>query len=191
MMKHQKTFRLRWRLFLWGSSDILTGIVAHNGGQYFNYGQLGVHSPLTIHNARQKIVDARLTLIFMMGQGASRLHFNLSRWLILPFWMDVTIPFFDCWMGKTVNRSHSVDANLRTHLKAHLRDILTIIGCSTFVHKMHTVFIGSWKTVSMYYHLHPKPSRPLSFWATTIHIIWAMNACGPLCFSVFGRQLTA
>jgi len=77
------------------------------------------HSPVIMQDARPKMVDALLTLISMMGQGEGCVPLYLLRRPILPHWMDVTLQLFDCWMGMTVNRWHSVDA----HLRAHLRDI--------------------------------------------------------------------
>jgi len=85
----------------------------------------------------------------------------------------------NCW--------RSIDA----HLWAHLTDIVTVIGCSTIVHKLHTVYFGSQYTVSMYYHSNPKSSRHLSFGATTIHVTFPMNGICPSHFSAFGRQSIA
>jgi len=81
----------------------------------------------------------------------------------------------------------SVDA----HLWAHLRDIPTVIGCSTIVHKIHTVFFGSLYTLSMNYHLNPKSSILHSFWATTIHVICTMNDVCPWHCNAFGWHFTA
>jgi len=138
-------------------------------------------SPVIIQDARPEIIDAPLTLISMMGQWPCRLPFCLLRWPILLVWMDVTMQPFDCWMGKTINRWHSVDA----HLWAHLRDEITVIGCSTIVQKMHTVGTGSQNTICMYHHFNPRSSRDLSFWGPTIHLICMMNDLGPSRFSAF------
>jgi len=146
-----------------------------------------LHNPVIIQDARPEIVDAPLMLISMMGQGVCHLAFCLSKWPIHPVWMDVTMEPFDCWMGKTIYRWRSIDAQLW----AHLRDILSVTGCSTIVQKMHIVFVGSQHTVSMYYHLNPRSLRHLSFWATTLHIISMMNDVGPSRFSAFSRQFTA
>ena len=146
-----------------------------------------LHSPVIIQDTRPKIVDAPLTLISRMGQGVCHLRFYLLRWPILFLLMDATMQPLDCWMCKTVNCLHSVDA----HLRALLRDILTVIGYPIIVHKMHTVFIDSQYSISTYYHFHPKPSRPLGCWAPTIHVTWMINDIGPLRFNAFGRQFTA
>jgi len=146
-----------------------------------------LHIPVIIQDARPRIVNALVTLISMMGQGACRLPFCLLRRPILPLWVDATMQLFDCLMDTTVNRWRSIDA----HLRAHLRDTLTVIGCWTIVHQIHIIFIGSQYTVSTYYHLHPKASRHVSFSATTIHVVWMMNDVGLLRFSTFSQQLMA
>jgi len=146
-----------------------------------------LHSSVIIQDARPQIVGAPLTLISMMGQEACRLPCYIIRRPLLPLWMDVTMQLFDCWIGMTVNHSHFVNP----HLRAHCRHRLTVIGCSTIVHKMRIIFIASEYTVSTYYHSHPKALTPLSFWASTIHIIRMMNVVGPSLVSDFGREFLA
>jgi len=63
-MQDQKSLTLGWRSFLGGGSDITTSILAHKGGRYIDYGLMPMHSALSVHDARPKIVDALLTLIF-------------------------------------------------------------------------------------------------------------------------------
>jgi len=187
MMQDQKSFMLHWRSVLGGSSDIMSSIFAHQGLQYYEYGWMLLHSPVIIQDARPDIVDALMMLISMMVQGVCHLQFYLLRRPILLVWMHATLQPFGCWMGKTINRWLSIDA----HFWAHLRDILTVIRCSTIVQRMHIVFNGSQWTVCMYYHLNPRSSRHVSFSATTIHVICMMNDVGPLGFSTFGRHFTA
>jgi len=146
-----------------------------------------LHSPVIIKDARPDIVDAPMMLIYMIGQGACGLPFYLFRWPIHLYWMDVTMQPCDCWMSKTINCWRSVDG----HLWAHLRDILTVIGCSTIGQIMHTVSIGSQYTMSMYYDLNPRYSRDLSFWATTIHVICIVNDIGLSRLNALGRSFTA
>jgi len=90
---------------------------------------------------------------------------------------------FDCQQGKTKNCWRSVDA--------HLNGILTTIWCSTIVPKMDTVIIDSQCIVSMYYHVNPYRSMPLSFRATTIQVFWTKNDVGTPRFSAFRQQFTA
>jgi len=174
-MQDQKLLTLRWCSFLGGSSNIVSSSFAHNGRQYYDYGWMPLHSPVIIQDASSEIIDAPLTLISMMAQGACCLPFWLVWRPILLLWIDATMQSYDYWMGKTINCWHSVDA----HLWAHLRDIVTVIGCSTIVQKMHTGFIGSLYTVSMYFHLNPRSLTHLSFWATSAHVICMMNDVVP------------
>ena len=76
-------------------------------------------------------------------------------------------------------------------IDAHLKDLLSIAGCSTIAPKLHNTIIDIQYIVSMYIHFHPNTSMTLCFWAATIHGIWAMLDIGPLRFSAFGRQFIA
>jgi len=186
-MQDKSWLTLCWFSFSWDSSGINSSIFAHKGLKYFHYGLMLLHSPVIIEDGRPYIVDALLMLISMMRQGACRLPFYLLCWPILPLWMDATMQPCDSWKGKTMNHCCSIDA----HLWADLRDLLTVIGCSTIVQKMHTVFIGRQYTICMNYHLNQRSSRHLSFWATYIEVICMMNGVGPSHFSTFGWQFIA
>jgi len=43
---------------------MVTSIVARKGSLCVDYGSMAMHSTLSVHDARPKIVDALLTLIF-------------------------------------------------------------------------------------------------------------------------------
>jgi len=58
----QKLLLLCWHWFLGGSSRIVTSILAHQGGQYFDYGLLPMNSPWIMQIAQPKIVDTPLML---------------------------------------------------------------------------------------------------------------------------------
>jgi len=64
MMQDQKLLTLHWRSFLGGGSNIVTTIFTHKGSQHIDYSVISLHSGLIIKDARTKIVDAPLTLIF-------------------------------------------------------------------------------------------------------------------------------
>jgi hypothetical protein len=53
---------------LGGGSDIVCIIFAEKGSQYNHYVTISMNSPGIIHVARLKIVDAPLTIIFIMQQ---------------------------------------------------------------------------------------------------------------------------
>jgi hypothetical protein len=145
------------------------------------------HSLDIIQDVRPEIFDTPLTLICMTAKGACSMPYFLLRQPVLLVWMDATMQPAVCWMGMTTNHWRSVDA----HIWAHLRDILIVIGCSTIVQKLLTVFIGSQYTGFMYYPLNPRSSRHLSFWATTIHIISIMNDVAAVRFNAIGRRFMA
>jgi len=62
-MQDETSLTLCWSLFLGGSSDTVTDIIAHNGSQHHDYGWTFLHSHLIIHDARPQIVDILLPLI--------------------------------------------------------------------------------------------------------------------------------
>jgi hypothetical protein len=146
MMQWQKSLTLRWCSFLGGSSsNIVCSIFAHNGCQYYYYGSMPFHSPVIIQDVRPEIIVASLTLIAMTRQCACGLPFSLLSRPILLLWMDATMQPGDCWIDITIKRWSSIDA----HVWDFLRDLPTVVGCSTIVQKMHTATIGSQYTVSM------------------------------------------
>jgi len=63
-MHDQKSLMLHWRWFLGGGSDIVPSILAQKGGQCIYYVSMAMHSALGAHDARPKIVDAPLQVIF-------------------------------------------------------------------------------------------------------------------------------
>jgi len=83
------------------------------------------------------------------------------------------------------------DWNRWRNIDAYRRDLLTVIRCAVMLHKIHLVVINSQYTIFTNHHLHPKVSRPLTFWATTIHIIYLINDLNLSSLSMCGRQLTA
>ena len=102
-------------------------VLAHTGSQYIDYGLMSLHRPLSIHDARPWIIDALLRLILRIGHGVCRFPFNWQRHPIIPLWKDVIRQPFDCRKCKTRNRWCSIDP--------HLKDIITVIVCSTTVCK--------------------------------------------------------
>jgi len=145
MMQCQKLLTLRWRSFLGGSSVTVCCAFTYKGCHNYDYGSMPLHIPAMIQDVRPEIVDAPLTLVSMTGQSACRLLFSLRSRPILLLGMDATMQAGDCWIDMTINYWCSVDA----HLWGYLRDLLTVIGCTTIVQNMHTASIGSKYTVSM------------------------------------------
>jgi len=63
-IEDQKLLELHWHSLLWGGTNIVNTIFAHNGGQHFDCRFMLLHSSLVIEDARPEIVDGPLTLIF-------------------------------------------------------------------------------------------------------------------------------
>ena len=63
-MQHEKLLTLCWRSLVGGGNDIVTSNFAHTGSQYIDYGLMSMHSTLSVHDEKPKIIDASLTLIF-------------------------------------------------------------------------------------------------------------------------------
>jgi len=106
-MQAQKSLTPRWRLFLGGSSLISTTIFAYKGGQYCNYGSMPLHSHWIIQNARPKIIDAPLTLIFRRWKRSRRWPLCPWRWPILRLWLNAVAQSGDypwCKTTKSVTR---------------------------------------------------------------------------------------
>jgi len=138
-------------------------------------------SLMIIMNTWPKIVNVPLTLITWIRQWACYSPLYIQKCPILLLWKNIHIQPSDCQRGKTSNHWRSIDS--------HLKHLLTVNGCWTTVHTMHTAIIDSKYIVCMYNHLHSNTLRPHSGWATTIHIIWAMNDIGQLCFTAFSQQI--
>jgi len=77
--------------FLGSGSDIICIIFAKNGSEYDYYVTIMMNSTGIIYVASPKIVDALLTLIFMMRQRVCRLPFHLKRRPIVYLWQYGTM----------------------------------------------------------------------------------------------------
>jgi len=63
-MQDQKLLMLRWRSLLGGGDDIVNSNFALKGSRYIDYGLMSIHSALSVHDAKPKIIEGPLTLIF-------------------------------------------------------------------------------------------------------------------------------
>jgi len=112
MMWDQKLLMFCRRSILEGCSDIGTGIFAQKGGQYYDYECMPLHGSRIIHDARPKIVDTPLTLIFRRWLRYCHQHFCLERRPIVWLWeYAVAWPLNYPWC-ETKNCWRSVDAPL-------------------------------------------------------------------------------
>jgi len=63
-MQDQKSLTLHWSSFLEGGSDIVSTISANKFGEHVDYSLTSLHISLIMDDARIKIVDTLLMLIF-------------------------------------------------------------------------------------------------------------------------------
>jgi len=126
-MQDKKSLTLCWHSLWGGSSDIVTARFACKCSGFIEYGLIVLHSVYIIKEARAKIAHSPLTLISRMWQWAGHCPLYLKWQPMLHLWGDVSIQTFDCQQDKTKNCWCSIDA--------HLKDIVTLIECSTIVRK--------------------------------------------------------
>jgi len=102
---------LRWCSFSWCGMEYAAISLSYKGGQYSIYDSPHPLTTLITNDTKPNIVDAPLTLIFMMGQGACRFLFVLQRRPILHLWKSTAIHNSDYQWCKTRNRWGSVYAH--------------------------------------------------------------------------------
>jgi len=108
-MQAQRSLTLHWRWFLGGSSDIVTSIFVQKGDQYYEYGCMPWHSPGSVNDARPKIIEAPLTLIFRMWQRYDCWPFCPYQRPVLPSLLNAVVQPSHYPRCKTRNRWRSVD----------------------------------------------------------------------------------
>ena len=118
LMKGQKSFMFSWWSFSWWGRQRVSSSVAYEGSQYPIDDCLQPIATQITQDARQRINDTLLTLIFRMGQGACRFLFCLYRYPIPPLWRATTNAHSDYTGCKTKNHFHSVDTDFATGISA-------------------------------------------------------------------------
>jgi hypothetical protein len=180
MMQDQKSLTLRWRSFLEGGSDMVVGPFVHKCGQYCHYGLMLSCSLVIIQDVRPEISNTTLTLISRMGQRACHLQFYIQSRPITPLWIDVTMKPFDCRKDQT----QIVDTPLTLRWCSRWRHTNSHSVSNHFAWKSYCYY---WQPISRFLveSLVSKASWPLSFWATTILVISAINDVVPSRFGAF------
>ena len=110
-MEGQQSLTLRWHTFSWRGREHFTFSVAYKGSQYFVHYYV---QPITLQitqDTSPRIVDAPLTLIFMMGQRVYDILICLGRQPILCLRLFATYCPPDYPTYRTKNRWRSVDAH--------------------------------------------------------------------------------
>jgi len=83
-LRDLKSLTLIWPSFSRWGRECDASAFAYEGGQYLSYDYLQPMPTLITQDARPKIIDAPLTLISMMGQGAFVYIFWSQRWTVHP-----------------------------------------------------------------------------------------------------------
>jgi len=109
----QQLLTLRWRSFPRQGRERYSVFFAYNGRQWFVYDCLQPVAPHITKDTRLTIVDAQLTLIFKLTQGACLVHFCLRRLPIICLWRFATCrtPYY--WRYTTNNHWCSIDAHFQ------------------------------------------------------------------------------
>jgi hypothetical protein len=100
---------LCWRSFSWWGREGIDICFAYKGSQKFFYDWLQPIGGVLSQGTWQKIVDALLTLMFMMGQGGYCCLFCLQRRPKIPLWLTTTYRRCDFPGCMTKNHWRSVD----------------------------------------------------------------------------------
>lgn len=112
--------------FLWWGKEDITHRFTWKGRKYIIYGLLPQINTWITHDAKPKIVDARLTLIFRMRHWPWRLLFCL--WWQPTHWLGLTannsLSNYLAYMTK--NCWHSVDAHFNVVSSQYLRPSITV-----------------------------------------------------------------
>jgi len=126
MIPDQKSLSLRWRSFSWWGSEGIAIRFAYKGSQKFLYDWLEPIGGVISQDSRPKIVDAPLTLIFMMRQGGYCNLFCLYRPPKIPLWLTTTYRRCDFPGLMTTNRWRSVGAHFHDGASRVLLSVLPI-----------------------------------------------------------------
>jgi hypothetical protein len=94
-------------------TSVILNVLAHKISQNSIYRHLWLSRALINHPARPKIVDAPLTLIFRMGQGACLFFFWVRKRPIHPLWTFASNHHLDYSWCKTKNHWRAVDYHVQ------------------------------------------------------------------------------
>jgi hypothetical protein len=122
------------RVYFQSCDVVILSVMAYITGHNFLYSLQWPQCTLIDHNAQAKISDGPLTLIFMIGHGACRFLFGLSRWAILSVCIWKAMSLINYQIYKTKNRWCSVDAQFENWAESIWRSLLNITAaCTSFI----------------------------------------------------------
>ena len=113
MIQGQKSLTLSWRSFSWLGRERVAIFLAYTGGQCFQYASKRPNLWSITWLTRPKIVDAPLTLIFKIGQGACSLLFGLEWRPILSICIKMAMSLINYRTYMTKNHWLTVDAQFQ------------------------------------------------------------------------------
>jgi len=109
-MQDQKSLTLLWPTSSWCDMEHAASSLAYKGGQYSICNSQQPFTTQITKDAKPKIIDTLLTLIFMMGQGACHYFFGLQRRPIFHLYQSATIHNSDYQRCMTRNCWRSFNA---------------------------------------------------------------------------------
>jgi len=133
----QKSLTLSWCLFWRWGRERVAFCVAYRECQHIDYVYSLPSRVFITRHMGPKIVDAPLTLIFKMGQGACFLLFCLQRTPILWLCVFTTRSRFYYPTYRTKNRWRSVDAHFQDGARSVLRSFFPIRDAKTSIVYIH------------------------------------------------------
>jgi len=133
MMQDHQSVTFQWFAFSGWCTESVATVVAPKGGQYLLYGCLQPIACCITQDARPKIIDTPLTLIFRMGQTVCCFCFCHSRQPIPYVWMAATNRHFGYPRCTAKNRWRSVDAHFQNGVVTLPLAILSIKAANTLV----------------------------------------------------------
>jgi len=132
-MQDQQSMMLHWCSFSGLGREHVASVFACKGSQYLVYGCLKPIASYITDDARPKIVDAPLRLIFRMGQGAYCVSFCRSRQPIPYVWVAATNRHLSYPRCIAKNHWRSIDTHFQNGAVTVLLTVLPIKAANTSV----------------------------------------------------------
>jgi len=140
-LQDQNSFMHCWRsidtplTFIFGGRSIVTNNIANNGGPYFHYGLLPLHSPSIVQDASTRMVRTPLTLII---GGSSIVNNNIANkggqyfdygWLSLHSLWIMHMQEQNCWRSIETHPEDEVTSVSLSILPITTTKTFTLEGC--------------------------------------------------------------
>lgn len=123
-IQRQQSLTLWYCLFLGWFNQHVMCIFSYYANQSSCFARWWQWSPLMVECVRLKIVHTLLTFIWLMGQQAWHVPFQVWCRPVHSLWMDMPMEISDCRMRKTSNNWRSVDSYIKHIQIAFLHSII-------------------------------------------------------------------